>query len=72
MAAFISWPWYIAGPLIGLFVPALLMIGNRMFGVSSNLRHLCSICSAILPGRVEVLSWFRIQEMFRFNLLECT
>ena len=44
------WPWYIAGPVIGLFVPALLIVGNRMFGVSSNLRHLCS---ALLPGRVE-------------------
>jgi len=53
--AFVSspWPWYIAGPLIGLFVPALLILGNRMFGVSSNLRHICSICSAILPGNAE-------------------
>jgi uncharacterized membrane protein YedE/YeeE len=52
MAAFFSasWPWYIAGPVIGLFVPALLIVGNRMFGVSSNLRH---ICSALLPGPVE-------------------
>ena len=52
MAAFASgpWPWYIAGPVIGLFVPALLIVGNRMFGVSSSLRHLCS---AVLPGRVE-------------------
>ena len=45
-----AWPWYIAGPVIGLFVPALLIIGNRMFGVSSNLRHLCS---ALLPGGLE-------------------
>lgn len=44
------WPWYIAGPIIGLFVPALLIIGNRLFGVSSNLRHLCS---AVLPSRLE-------------------
>ncbi len=44
------WPWYVAGPAIGLFVPALLIIGNRVFGVSSNLRDLCS---ALLPGRVE-------------------
>ena len=52
MASFVSgpWPWYIAGPVIGLFVPALLLVGNRMFGVSSNLRHLCS---ALLPGRLE-------------------
>ena len=55
MAAFFSapWPWYIAGPVIGLFVPALLIVGNRMFGVSSNLRHICCVCSALLPGRIE-------------------
>jgi uncharacterized membrane protein YedE/YeeE len=45
-----EWPWYVAGPLIGLFVPALLITDNKVFGISSNLRHLCS---AIVPGRVE-------------------
>ena len=40
--------------MIGLFVPALLIVGNRMFGVSSNLRHMCS---ALLPGRVEHLRY---------------
>ena len=44
------WPWYVAGPLIGLFVPALLLLGNRQFGISSNLRHLCA---AIVPGNIE-------------------
>jgi uncharacterized membrane protein YedE/YeeE len=44
------WPWYVAGPLIGLFVPALLLLGNRQFGVSSNFRHMCA---AITGGRVE-------------------
>lgn len=44
------WPWYVAGPLIGLFVPALLFLGNRQFGISSNLRHLCA---AIAPGNIE-------------------
>ncbi|GAC1656311.1 MAG: YeeE/YedE family protein [Gemmatimonadaceae bacterium] len=43
------WPWYVGGPLIGLFVPALLLTGNRMFGISSNLRH---VCAAMVPGRV--------------------
>ena len=53
------WPWYIAGPAIGLFVPALLIVGNRIFGFSSNLRHLCA---ALLPGRVEHFryDWKRI------------
>lgn len=38
------WPWYIAGPLIGLTVPVLLILGNKSFGISSSLRHLCAAC----------------------------
>ncbi len=38
------WPWYIAGPMIGLTVPALLILGNKTFGVSSSLRHVCAMC----------------------------
>ena len=38
------WPWYIAGPLIGLMVPLLLVFGNKAFGVSSSLRHICAAC----------------------------
>lgn len=38
------WPWWIAGPLIGLMVPVLLILGNKPFGVSSSLRHICAAC----------------------------
>jgi uncharacterized protein len=38
------WPWYVAGPLIGLMVPALLLLGNKQFGLSANLRHICASC----------------------------
>ncbi|CAN5523638.1 YeeE/YedE family protein [soil metagenome] len=38
------WPWFIAGPLIGLMVPLLLWLGNKAFGVSSSLRHVCAAC----------------------------
>ena len=38
------WPWYVAGPLIGLMVPLLLIMGNKSFGISSNLRHMCAAC----------------------------
>ncbi|HRD57342.1 MAG TPA: YeeE/YedE thiosulfate transporter family protein [Ferruginibacter sp.] len=38
------WPWYVAGPLIGLTVPVLLLIGNKSFGISSSLRHICASC----------------------------
>lgn len=43
------WPWYIAGPLIGLTVPALLLLGNKSFGISSSLRHICAAC---IPARI--------------------
>ena len=43
-------PWYIAGPLIGLVVPALLLVGNKPFGISSNFRD---VCAAVAPGRIE-------------------
>jgi len=43
------WPWYIAGPIIGLTVPTLLIIGNKNFGISSSLRHICAAC---LPAKI--------------------
>ena len=43
------WPWYIAGPLIGLTVPTLLIIGNKSFGISSSLRHICAAC---VPAKI--------------------
>ena len=41
---FQPWPWYVAGPLIGLTVPVLLIMGNKSFGVSASLRHICAAC----------------------------
>jgi len=38
------WPWYVAGPLIGLSVPLLLLLGNKKLGISSTLRHICAAC----------------------------
>lgn len=48
------WPWYVAGPLIGLMVPALLIFGNKKFGISSSLRHICAIC---LPAKIPFFSY---------------
>ena len=45
------WPWYIAGPLIGLVVPMLLLLGGKTFGLSANLRHLCAALPA--PERLK-------------------
>lgn len=48
------WPWYVAGPLIGLMVPALLIIGNKTLGISSSLRHVCAIC---IPSKIPFFSY---------------
>ncbi|MBY0425176.1 MAG: YeeE/YedE family protein [Cytophagales bacterium] len=43
------WPWYVAGPLIGLIVPGLLLLGNKPFGISSTLKHICAAC---VPAKI--------------------
>jgi uncharacterized membrane protein YedE/YeeE len=48
------WPWYVAGPLIGLTVPLLLIIGNKTFGISSSLRHVCAAC---LPAKIPFFNY---------------
>lgn len=48
------WPWYIAGPLVGLVVPILLLIGNKSFGISSSLRHICAAC---LPAKIPFFNY---------------
>ena len=48
------WPWYVTGPLIGLTVPLLLILGNKHFGISSSLRH---ICAASFPANVEFFKY---------------
>lgn len=55
------WPWYIAGPIIGLIVPALLLIGNKTFGISSSLRHVCAAC---FPGNVRFFKYDWKKEMW--------
>lgn len=44
------WPWYVAGAIVGLTVPALLLLGNKHFGISANLRHACAAC---FPGKIK-------------------
>lgn len=48
------WPWYVAGALIGLIVPALLLLGNKHFGISANLRHICAAC---FPSNVKFFKY---------------
>ena len=48
------WPWYVAGPIIGITVPILLLVGNKVLGISSSLRHICAMC---LPANVPFLKY---------------
>lgn len=56
---FDPWEWYIAGPLIGLFVPVLLIVTNKMLGISSSFEHICMI---VLPKEK--------RDIFNFNMNE--
>ncbi|GAA0881112.1 YeeE/YedE family protein [Algoriphagus jejuensis] len=58
------WPWYVAGPMIGLTVPALLLLGNKTFGISSSLRHICAAC---VPAGIPFFSYNWKKEIW--NLL---
>ena len=49
------WPWYVAGPIIGITM-LLLVLGGKTFGMSGNLRTLCTLGGA---GRVA--------DLFRFD-----
>ena len=49
------WPWYVGGPLITLTMALLILLGKR-FGMSSNLRTVCTI-----------LGGDRASDFFRFD-----
>jgi uncharacterized protein len=53
------WPWYVSGPLIGLTVPVLAIYGNKAFGLSSSLKHICAAC---LPARLPFFDYNWKQE----------
>lgn len=48
------WHWAIAGVLVGLTVPTLLLVGNKKFGISSSLRHLCAMC---IPANISFFKY---------------
>jgi uncharacterized membrane protein YedE/YeeE len=57
------WPWWSAGIIIGLTVPALLILGNKHFGLSANLRHACAAC---LPLNVKFFKYDWKKEIWNF------
>lgn len=48
------WHWSVAGLLIGLTVPTLLILGNKTFGISSSLRHICAAC---IPANIPFFNY---------------
>jgi len=61
---FNPWPWYISGPLIALIMFLLLIVGKN-FGMSSNLRTLCTICGADKASDFFKFNW----KAQRWNLM---
>lgn len=57
------WPWWAAGIVIGLTVPALLILGNKHFGLSANLRHACAAC---LPANIQFFKYDWKKEIWNF------
>lgn len=48
------WPWYISGPLLGLSVPLLLLVGNKQLGISSSF---CHFHAAIGLKKIELFNY---------------
>ena len=58
------WPWYVSGPLIALTM-FLLLFAGRQFGMSSNLRTICS-----MSGGGKYADFFKFDwKAERWNLL---
>ena len=61
---FEPWAWYVSGPLIALIMFLLLIVGKN-FGMSSNLRTLCTICGADKASDFFKFNW----KAKRWNLM---
>jgi len=60
------WPWYVAGPLIGLTVPLVYLYAGRKWGVSSTFRD---VCAAVFPSRIDYFDYsWRKQGAWRLTM----
>ncbi len=50
------WPWYVSGPLIALIMFILMFMGKK-FGMSSNLKTLCTLCGADKKSEFFSFDW---------------
>jgi uncharacterized membrane protein YedE/YeeE len=58
-------PWYVAGPLIGLIVPTLLIVREKQFGLSSSYR---AILSRFL-GRIPYFNYSFKTDLYQIQLV---
>jgi len=58
------WPWYVSGPMIALVMFLLIMVGKN-FGMSANLRTMCTICGADKKAEFFRFDW----KSQRWNLM---
>lgn len=58
------WPWYVSGPMIALVMFLLIMVGKN-FGMSANLRTMCTICGADKKAEFFKFDW----KSQRWNLM---
>ena len=57
------WPWWIGGPLIGIFVTLFLLIERKQLGISSSYQY---ICSKVSPWK---LDYFRDTGRLKWQFL---
>jgi uncharacterized membrane protein YedE/YeeE len=48
------WPWYVAGPIIGLTVPIVYLYAGRKWGMSSTFRD---VCAATFPRDISYFDY---------------
>lgn len=58
MEIFANLDWLLYGILIGLFVPILLIIDNKQFGISSSMNNICSL---VLPKSKKYFSRYNFE-----------
>lgn len=59
MEIFNNLDWLLYGILIGLFVPIILLLGNKQFGISSAMQNVCSV---IIPKTKAIFSKEELKE----------
>lgn len=60
------WPWYVGGPILGLTVPALLLLTGRQLGLALGYK---AICSPFLGKRMSFFNYDWKRDIWRLIFL---